>query len=107
MAKGGNGPVEMPALRSRDEQTRFEHRLGQFLDKERHPVRLGDDLLRHLAGQWPAGDMLGQGLDLGGCQAVERYVGDVREACPGRLEFRAEGEQREDRQGADALKRQI
>ncbi len=51
--------------------------------------------------------MLGQGLDLGGCQAVERYAGDVREAGPGRLVFRPEGDQHQYRQGADALDRQI
>jgi hypothetical protein len=85
----------------------LEHRLGQFLDKERHTVGLGDDLRRHLGGQRPAGDKLGQGLDLGGCQAIERDAGDVREAGPGRLVFRPEGEDRQYRQGADALDRQI
>ena len=54
-----------------------------------------------------AGDMLGQGRGLGGCQAVERDAGDVREAGPGRLVFRPEGEERQYRQGADALDRQI
>jgi hypothetical protein len=84
--------VEAPALRSRDEQARFQHRLGQFLGKERHPVCLSDDLRRHLWRQRPAGDMLGQGLDLGGCEAVERDAGDVRETGPGCLVFRPEGE---------------
>jgi hypothetical protein len=42
--------------------------------RERHPVGLGDDLRRHFGRQRPAGDMLGQGLDLDGCQAVERYA---------------------------------
>jgi hypothetical protein len=65
----------MPALRPRDEQAPLEHRLSQFLDKERHPVGLDDDLRRHFGGQWPAGDMLGQGLDLGGSQAVEPRAG--------------------------------
>jgi len=51
--------------------------------------------------------MLGQGLDLGGCQAVERDAGDVREAGPERLVFRPEGDQHQYRQGADALDRQI
>jgi hypothetical protein len=88
----------MPALRSRDEQAPLEHR---------HPVGLGDDLRRHLGRQLPAGDMLGQGLDLGGRQAVERDAGDVREAGPGRLVFRPEGEDRQHRQGADPLDRQI
>jgi len=58
----------MPALRSRDQQAPLEHRLRQFLDKERHTVGLGDDLRQHLGGQRPAGDMLGQGLDLGGAR---------------------------------------
>jgi hypothetical protein len=51
--------------------------------------------------------MLGQGLDLGGCQAVECYAGDVREAGPRRLVFRPEGDQHQYWQGADALDRQI
>jgi hypothetical protein len=51
--------------------------------------------------------MLGQGLDLGGCEAVERDVGNVRETGPGRLVFRPEGDQYQYRQGADALDRQI
>jgi len=63
-------PVETPALRPGDEQAPLEHRFGQFLDKERHPVGLGDDLRRHLRGQRPAGDAQGQGLDLGRCHAV-------------------------------------
>src|SRR6516162_11963700 len=61
----------------------LEHCLGQFLDKERNSVGLGDDLRHYLGGQWPAGDMLGQGRDLGGGQAVERYAGDVRQPGPG------------------------
>jgi hypothetical protein len=44
-------PVEAPALRPRDEQTRFQHRLGQFLDEERHSVGLGDNLRRHFERQ--------------------------------------------------------
>jgi hypothetical protein len=67
----------------------------------------GDDLCRHLGRQRPAGDMLGQGLDLGGCQAVERDAGDVRETDPRRLVFRPEGDQQQYWQGADALDRQI
>jgi hypothetical protein len=58
--------VEAPTLRSRDEQAPLEHRLGQFLYKERHPIGLGDDLRHHFRRQWPAGDVLGQGLGLGG-----------------------------------------
>jgi len=49
----------MPALRPRNEQAPLEHRLGQFLDKERDTVGLGDDLRRHLGRQRPAGDVLG------------------------------------------------
>ena len=67
----------MPALRSLDQEARFQHRLSQFLDKERHPVGLGDDLRRYFGRQRPAGDMPGQGLDLGGREAVERDAGDV------------------------------
>jgi len=85
-------PGASPA--ARDEQAPLEHRLGQFLDKERHPVGLGDDLRRHLGGQRLTGDMLGQGLDLGRTEAVERDAGDVRETGPGRLVFRPEGEER-------------
>jgi len=85
----------------------LEHRLGQFLDEERHPVGLGDDLRHHLGRQRPAGDMLGQRLDLGGRQAVERDAGDVRETGPGRLVFQPEGDRHQYRQGADALDRQI
>jgi len=51
--------------------------------------------------------MLGQGLDLGGCQPVECCAGDVREPGPGRLVFRPESDQHHYRQGTDALDRQI
>ena len=85
----------------------LEHCLGQFLDKERNSVGLGDDLRHYLGGQWPAGDMLGQGRDLGGGQAVERYAGDVRQPGPGRLVFRPEGDQHQYRQGAEPLDHQI
>jgi hypothetical protein len=66
--------------------------------KSRHSLRvtgvgLGDDLRRHLKGQRPAGDAQGQGLDLGRCHAVQHNAGDVREAGPGRLVFRPEGDQ--------------
>jgi hypothetical protein len=97
----------MPALRPGNEQATLNHRLGQFLDKERHSVGLGDDLRRHLGGQRPAGDMLGQGLDLGGRQAIECYAGDAREAGPWRFVFRSEGDQHQYRQSADPFDRQI
>jgi len=51
--------------------------------------------------------MLGQGRDLGGGQAVERYAGDVRQPGPGRLVFRPEGDQHHYRQGAEPLDHQI
>jgi hypothetical protein len=103
----GQRPVQAPTLRLRDEQAPLKHCFGQFLHEKRHPVCLDDDVRLHLWRQRPAGDALGEGLDLGGYQTVENYAGDMREANPWRLVFRREGDQHQYRQGADALDRQV
>ena len=62
---GGNGPVELVAVRSYDQADPVRERFWSFLDKER-PVSLGEDLDRHWAGSRPACDMLDQGFSLEG-----------------------------------------
>ena len=69
----------------------FEHRLGQFLDEQRHAVGALDDLLeQRLRQRLAAGDVLDQRHALAPAEAVERHGGDVRLAGPGRLEVRAD-----------------
>jgi hypothetical protein len=50
----------------------LDHRLGQFLDEERHAVSALDDLLGDLLGQYLAASHPGDHLSpLSWCQAIE------------------------------------
>ena len=99
-------PGASPA--ARDEQAPLEHRLGQFLDKERHPIGAVDDL---------AGKLLGEGLAAGDTrdhlrpmprrQPVEDKRGDVPPAGPGRGELRPERDNQQNRQSRHPVDDQI
>jgi hypothetical protein len=83
------------------EQARLQHRLGQLLDEQRHPVRPGQDLVEHLRRQRLAP---GQPLDhrpaLPPAEPAERERGDVPVARPGRGEA---GPRRDDGEHGQAL----
>ena len=85
----------------------LEHRLGQLLDEQRHPVRALDDLGHQLVGQRAAGDPPHERRGLPRAEAVERQGRHVRPAGPGRLELRAEGDQQQDPQPSRALDREV
>ena len=90
------------------EQPGLEHGLGQLLDEQRHPVRLGHDLLQHLGRQrLAARHPLGHGRDLALVQPVEREQADVGEADPGRPELGPEGDQHEHPRARDAVDDQV
>ena len=84
----------------------LEHRLGQFLDEQRHAVGALDDLLeQRLRQRLAAGDVLDHRHALAPAEAVERHGGDVRLARPGRLEVGAEGDEQQDRQASAGARR--
>ena len=73
----------------------FQHRLGQLLDKERHPVGALDDLGDDLGGERGiAGQLLHQRLAVAFAEPIERQARDVGAAAPGRLKFGAKGDRR-------------
>jgi hypothetical protein len=80
-------------LSLRAQERRGQQHLGQLLDIERHPIRLGDDvgddLGRQCLAACPVGD---QGLDLRPLQPVEGDGRHVRAAGPGQLELGPERE---------------
>ena len=91
-------PVEPIALGVLDEDARFQHRLGEFLDEQRVPVGLGDDLFHHFSGRHAAaGHPRHHAFNVVAVEATERQGADVGETNPGRLELRSEGEQCKDR----------
>ena len=86
------------------EQARFQHRLGQLLDEQRHAVGARHDLLDDLGRQrLVARDPCDQIRPLAPAQTAHGQRGDVRLAGPGRLELRPEGDQHQDGQPLDAL----
>lgn len=57
--------VEAIAVAVLDQQSGFERVFGEFLDEQRHAVRLGGDLRHNFGGQpTPGCRALDQGLDL-------------------------------------------
>ena len=91
----GNGEL----LRRLVELLAFQHRLGQFLDEQRHAVGALDDLLEQRGRQrLAAGDVLHHRHALAPAEAVERHGGDVRMADPRRLEIGAVRDDQQDRQ---------
>ena len=66
MASRRERAVEGVAVRLFGQETGFQHGLGEFLDEQRHPVGLGDDLVEHFVGQgFAAGDARHHGRRLG------------------------------------------
>ena len=88
--------------------TGFDNGPGQLLDEQRHAIAalddLGDDLGRD-AGI--AGKPLDQGRTVPLAEPVQRHCRDMRLVGPGRLEFRAKGNEQQYRQPPDAIDRQI
>jgi hypothetical protein len=102
------GPVEPIALGVLDEDPRFEHCLGQFLDEQRVAVGLDHDVFCHFGGQHtPARHPHDHALDVGAVEATERQGADIGETNPGRPELRSEGEQCQDRELTHPLDSQI
>ena len=75
------------------QQGRLQQHLGQFFDIERHPIRLGHDVLHHLGGQRLAPRQVrDQRFDLRPLQAVEGDGRHMRAGRPGRGKLRAIGQ---------------
>ena len=88
--------------------TRLEHRLGQLLGEQRHPVRALHDLGHDGLGQsGPVRDPPHERRRLAPAEAVEHQGRHVRPAGPGRREVGAEGDQQQDRQTGRALDREV
>ncbi len=83
----------------------LDHRLGQFLDKERHPVGALDDLVDDIRRQCPeiAGEPMHEGRPLAAAEPVERQHRHLRLSGPGRLELGAERCDQQHRQARDPL----
>jgi hypothetical protein len=82
------------------EQARLQHHLGQLLDKQRHPIGLGDDLLDHLGRQGLAVCHMADHLrGLATRQARQCDLGEVRAPRPGRAEVGPKGPQRQEAGG--------
>jgi hypothetical protein len=89
------------------EQARFQHRLGQLLDKQRHAVGARHDLLDDRRRQrLGIGDLRDEIGDLAATEAAHGQHHDIRLTGPWRLEFRPEGDQHQNRQLPDALDHQ-
>ena len=76
------------------DETALDHHGGQFLDEQRHPVGLGDDLPHQLVGQrFAAGHLVGHGRDIATAQARQAKRGGMAEAGPRRLILQTMGNQ--------------
>ena len=81
------------------EQAGLQHRLGQFLDKQRDAIRLVDDLRHHFAWQLPTdGHLFDQSARVLPVKPIEPQQADIGKTRPGRLELGPEGHEREYRQ---------
>ena len=86
----------------------FQHRLGQLLDKQRHPVGALDDLRDDIGGERGiAGQSLHQRLAVAFAEPIERQARDVGAAAPGRLEFGTKGDRQQHRQTPHPVDGQI
>ena len=67
----------------------LDHRLGQFLDKERHPVGSLDDLVDNIGRQCPeiAGELMHERRPFAAAEPVQRDHRHLRPSDPGRLEL--------------------
>ena len=88
--------------------TALQDALGQFLDEQWHAVGAIDDLIDHVVGQrLAAGDLLDQSGPVMPVQPIERQHRDLRLAGPRWLEFGTKGHDKQHRQIADTLDREI
>jgi hypothetical protein len=79
---------EFVAVAGIGEQARLEHRLGQLLDEQRHPVGACYDLLEHLGRQSLATcDSFDHRSTLPPAEAIQGQGRDVGVACPRRGEL--------------------
>ena len=98
------GAGQLVAIAGVREQARFQHRLGQLLDEQRHAVGARHDLLDDLGRQrLVAGDPRDRSAPWRRPSRPMRQRRHVRLAGPGRGELRPEGDQRQRRQLPDAL----
>ena len=96
IASGGSGPTVGKLITCILKQARFQHRLREFLDEQRNPIRLADDLRVHFRGQGPlSGHVEYHGLDLLAPEPVKPQHGYVRLIEPLREELRPEAHQDE------------
>ena len=77
-------------------QAQFQHRLRKFLDEQRNPIRLHDDLRVHFRGEGPlSGYVEYHGLDLLAPEPVKPQHGYMRLIEPMGEELRSEAHQDE------------
>ena len=98
-------PIALGVL---DQDARFQHCLSQFLDEQRVPVGLGDDLFSTSGGRTrpPVTRATMFSTSLGSRRLSVRVL-TLGKTNPWRLKLRPEGEQRKDWQLAHPLDRQI
>jgi hypothetical protein len=93
--------------RHRGHRPGLQHRLGQLLDEQRHPVRPGRDLAQHLRRQDPvAGEAGDDRLGRAAAEAVQREPGHVRVPAQGRLVVRPAGQQHQYAGAGDPVERE-
>jgi hypothetical protein len=91
-------------LRRTIDPVAFQHRLDQFLDKQRHAVSALNDLVdERLRKRFAAGDVADQRYAFTSAEAIEHHAGDVRLAGPRRLKVGAVGDDQENREHLHAL----
>ena len=91
-----------------DQETRFQHHFGQFLDEQRDAVCLGDYLLVHFVRKAKSlGDIGDQRAASLSTEAVEIDRGAMRDLAPMCLEFGTMGHDHQPPQVGDALGDQI
>ena len=87
---------------------RFQHRLRQLLDEQRHALRALDDLVHDAARQpFLAGDPFDQRRSFAPVEAVESQHRDVRLSGPSRLKFASEGDDEQHGQARYMLHRHL
>ncbi len=101
IARLGSGLAAKTAPTSIVEIAAFDHRLGQFLDEQRHTVGALDDLLDDLLGQAALPPVMpaSSRRRCRGAEAIESRA-SMTCGCPlqGGLELRAEGDDQQQRQ---------
>ena len=89
------------------QQARFENRLGQLLDEQRHAVGAGNDLVHQFCRQRFAGDAFDHRGALLPVEAIQGHQRHVRAPKPGRRKFRPEGNEAQDRKLGQAIDDQV